>query len=172
MTSNQDKGMDHPESPSLQPSPVAAFIEAAAASTPVPLGRKGKYCCVVGCQNNQGRDTHRGIKFHIFPKDPDRRERWNKAVNRTPQGKPSELWRASPYDVICSEHFAGGRKSDGVDSDSYIPSIFPTHTVKSRSAQDIAREERCASRKRTYHSRQQKKKPFKENKVRFHYRQS
>ncbi len=28
----------------------------------------GRYCCVVGCTNNQGRDGARGITFHRFPR--------------------------------------------------------------------------------------------------------
>ncbi len=130
----------------LVPSPVAAFIEAAAAASAVPLGRKGKYCCVVGCQNNQGRDLHRGIKFHLFPRDTDRRERWNRAVNRTLPGRPFDLWRASSHSVICSEHFVGGKKCNQKRSPSYIPTIFPTHSVKGKKKADIDRDERMKAR--------------------------
>ncbi len=62
-------------------SPVAAFI-ASAAKDPTLRAPTGKYCCVVGCHNCQGRDGPKGIRFHAFPKDESRRERWIKSVNR------------------------------------------------------------------------------------------
>ncbi len=114
---------------------LATFIEAAAAAGVAPPERRGRYCCVAGCHNNQGRDAGRGVRFHQFPtKNPERRERWNAAVNRSVPERPGELWRATNYDVICSEHFVGGKKCDKVDSDSYVPSIFPNVSIIKASA--------------------------------------
>ncbi len=100
----------------------------------------GKYCCAVGCHNSTYRDVPRGIKFHAFPKDPERRRRWEIAVNR--ENPDKSLWRARATHVLCSEHFAGGKKSDKKDSVSYIPSIFPTRHTKEIPSGDSARAKR------------------------------
>ena len=84
-----------PGGASQDPSPVAAFIAQAAASLEVPRERRGRYCCVVGCSNNQRRDGARGIKFHQFPSDPVRRKEWNRAVNRTIEGRPTGIKRGN-----------------------------------------------------------------------------
>ncbi len=88
----------------------------------------GRYCCVVGCNNSQYRDIPRGVKFHSFPKDEDRKRQWVVAVNRVDPKKRFSLWHPKPSDVICSEHFVGGKKSDDKNSSSYVPFIFPTTT--------------------------------------------
>ena len=123
---------------------LQAFIDEASKDFPNAAG--GKYCCVVDCHNCQSRDTQRGVKFHLFPKDKEKKDRWERAVNRTVEGKPHILWRASPYDAICSEHFINGKRSNNPKSASFIPSIFSTHTPKERTEKDLAREKRLEER--------------------------
>lgn len=52
----------------------------------------GSYCAAVGCHNSQCRDGPRGVKFHSFPKNPDRRTQWILKVKRQTDGKP---WKPS-----------------------------------------------------------------------------
>ncbi len=115
------------------------------------LHQCGRYCCATGCHNNQNRDGKRGIRFHVFPQEEERRKLWNKAVNRSQESKSSKLWTAGKYDVLCSAHFVGGVKSNDKKSPSYVPSIFPTHDVKGKSDDQVRREER---RKRLEEARQ------------------
>ncbi len=98
----------------------------------------GSYCCAVGCHNSSYRDTPRGVKFHQFPKDLERRKKWEVAVNRVNPDKT--LWRAKARDVLCSEHFVGGKKSDKKDSPSYTPTLF-SHKKKAPS-EESARAKR------------------------------
>ncbi len=102
--------MDQGQGQSIPPSPLASFIAKAAAEEPVPQLASGRYCCVVGCHNNQGKDKKRGIKFHPFPKDAETRHLWNKAINRSLPNNPTKLWEGSNFDVVCSDHFHGGKK--------------------------------------------------------------
>ncbi len=97
----------------------------------------GRYCCVVGCSNNQGRDGQRGVRFHQFPINRRRRDEWIQAVKRESQG--GVLWKPGCYDVICSEHFYGGKKSNVVGDPAYIPSVFPTHHHRSKTKADEER---------------------------------
>ncbi len=100
--------------------------------TPKPLRQPygGKYCCVVGCHNSTYRDVPRGIKFHLFPKEEERRKKWVRAVNRADPKRPSELWQPKYHDVVCSEHFVGGKKKDKEEDPAFVPSIFPTHQAR------------------------------------------
>ncbi len=102
----------------------------------------GKYCCVVGCNNSQYRDNVRGVKFHSFPKDEERKKLWILAVNRVDPKKRHKLWHPKTSDVICSEHFAGGKKSNVKESASYIPSVFPTNHLKPQLCDDTPRANR------------------------------
>ena len=106
----------------------------------------GKYCCAVGCSNSTYRDVPRGIKFHVFPRDPERRMQWILAVKRTVPGKPGSLWQPKDSAVLCSEHFVNGKKSNDTNSPSYVPSIFPTHTLRANTASDLARTARRRER--------------------------
>ncbi len=116
----------------------------------------GRYCCVVGCSKNQGRDVPQGIRFHQFPKQKERREQWVRAVNRKKEGS-NELWQPGNYDVICSSHFLGGRKSDVEGSPSFVPTIFPTHHVRPKTQADAAR----FSRRKKFEENRRKVKPGK-----------
>ena len=115
-------------------------------STKWRLSYGGRYCCVVNCHNNAYKHGPLGIKFHIFPKNLDRRLLWIKSVRRAVPGKPGALWQPKKHDVVCSEHFVGGRKSNDKDSASYVPSIFPTHLLPGHSEQSLARSQRRAAR--------------------------
>jgi hypothetical protein len=46
----------------------------------------------VGCHNSQYREGPRGVKFHSFPKNKDRRTQWILIVKREKEGKP---WKPS-----------------------------------------------------------------------------
>jgi len=105
----------------------------------------GRYCCVVGCTNNQKRSIATGIKFYKFPKDPGRKLKWEKAIKRQ-DSRRSGLWSATPYSVICSAHFAGGKKSDDVESPAFAPSLFPTHTTRSETIGSKCRSQRLKMR--------------------------
>ncbi len=84
--------------------------------------------------NNSSYNNKNGrIKLHRFPANPTRRDLWEKAVKRSVPGRKYTLWRASKTAVICSEHFALGKKTDEEGSVGYIPSLFPTHGPKLQS---------------------------------------
>lgn len=58
------------------------------------------WCVVIGCRNNlkATRRAGKGVSYHIFPKNPQRRNAWIKILNR-----PFKLNADSSY--VCSEHF-------------------------------------------------------------------
>ncbi len=101
---------------------------------------------MVKCHNNTYKHVPLGINFHTFPKDPVRRDLWVRAVKRAVPGKPGALWQPKSHHLVCSEHFAGGKKSDDEKSPSYVPSIFPTHTVPGPSEESAARARRLQAR--------------------------
>ena len=50
----------------------------------------GRCCAAYGCSNRQ--DKTKDISFHVFPKDPERREKWVRALRRDNFSvKPCEL---------------------------------------------------------------------------------
>ncbi|XP_076299443.1 uncharacterized protein LOC143218242 [Lasioglossum baleicum] len=53
-------------------------------------------CCIKNCKERQNRDTN--ISFHKFPKDPELREKWIKAIN-------CENFEPSAHSRVCSKHF-------------------------------------------------------------------
>ncbi len=138
----EDHGEPVPSTSGQMSSPLKAFLASAASDPTIPRGRGGRYCVVVGCHNNQKRDGRRGIKFHSFPKTEERRKQWILAIRRSVPGKPGKLWEPSQHSVVCSEHFRGGRKSNDKTSDSFNPSVFPTHQTGEKSASAINREKR------------------------------
>lgn len=106
-----------------------------------PGASSSTYCVAVGCNNNRGRDGERGVKFHRFPSQgTDRYEVWVKSLNR--KSRDGSLWRPGVGARICSEHFAGGMKSNDPQSPSYNPTIFSTLHVKPRTLSDIQRYDR------------------------------
>ncbi len=96
----------------------------------------GKYCCVIGCTNNQSRDIPRGVAFHKFPSNKERRQLWINAVNRVSKSDPKKKWKPAKHTVICSEHFYAHRKNNHPGSPSYVPSIFPTNHCKPKTKAD------------------------------------
>ncbi|KAM9361278.1 THAP domain-containing protein 6-like [Symphorus nematophorus] len=81
-----------------------------------------EYCAAVGCFNQRGPKTKgRGITFHKFPKDKDRRKAWVTALRR-------KKFEPSRHSVVCSCHF----KSEDFDmtgqttriKEGVTPSIF------------------------------------------------
>lgn len=53
-------------------------------------------CVAYGCTNRAKKGS--GITFHLFPKDPNVRSTWERAVRR-------EGWKPKDGDYICSRHF-------------------------------------------------------------------
>ncbi|XP_043275505.1 uncharacterized protein [Venturia canescens] len=81
-------------------------------------------CCVVNCKNNGVRNKCKFYQFPTAKHKVEQRNKWIAAVRRiNPNGSP---WCPKPWDVICSEHFIGNKKSEEVSSPSYIPTIFPS----------------------------------------------
>lgn len=108
--------------------------------------RSGSNCVVVGCQNNEGLDKCRGIKFYRFPAGEERCEVWIRRINR--RGSDGKLWRPSAHNRICSEHFLGGEKSNDKSSPSFHPSLFPTQHVKPNTVADASRYKRITERRK------------------------
>ncbi|XP_032408036.1 THAP domain-containing protein 6-like, partial [Xiphophorus hellerii] len=86
-----------------------------------------QFCSAYSCLNLRTVDVRdRGITFHKFPKDKERRKRWEIALRR-------DGFTASDSSVLCSEHF----KTEDFDKTGQIvrlradviPSIFsfPVH---------------------------------------------
>ena len=115
------------------------------------MGKYGKTCCVVGCHHSE-RKKPENVIFYCFPSrkigliyENERRQKWIKAVNRiNPDGTP---WEPNNDSRICSEHFAGGRRSTIIESPSYIPSIFPTNHVEKKSQTQVDRFNRHLKRR-------------------------
>jgi len=74
-----------------------------------------KSCCAVDCHRKFKKGS--GISFYKFPSDPSRRARWIAAVRW-------ESWSPNGSTLICSEHFASGKKSENPLSPDYIPTLF------------------------------------------------
>ncbi|XP_046383550.1 uncharacterized protein LOC124154085 [Ischnura elegans] len=81
-------------------------------------------CAAYGCSNCPGKKIP-GLTFHRFPKNPERRAAWTKAVRR-------KNWAPSKSSVLCSEHFL----PEDMDRTSLcnvrirenaVPSVFPGH---------------------------------------------
>ena len=104
----------------------------------------GSYCCVVGCRSNSLRDAG-WFSFHKFPKqNKDQAEAWSRAIKRVDaRGNP---WSPSPYSVICCHHFFKGKASHEKNHPGYIPSIFPTDHVPSKTDVDMRRFVRARRR--------------------------
>ena len=66
---------------------------------------------IIGCKTGYGnKKLPPGVSNHVFPKDPERRRRWIKAI-------PRDNWTPSTKSVICSLHFADSDfKTERTDS--------------------------------------------------------
>ena len=79
-------------------------------------------CSAFGCQNRFNKDSN--IRFHAFPKDPERRKKWIQAVRRV-------NFQPTAYDKICSEHFLPSDYRQGSNltlkllNNDAVPSVFP-----------------------------------------------
>ncbi|XP_077550799.1 THAP domain-containing protein 11-like [Haemaphysalis longicornis] len=78
----------------------------------------GFTCCVPGCYNNSVK--HKGIRFHVFPKDPKLREEWVQMINRVGQSGKFSKFVPTTGHKVCGEHFEVGRKPYMVR----VPTIF------------------------------------------------
>ena len=80
-------------------------------------------CTVFGCKNRWTKEKPI-VKFHSYPKDPERRKRWLHAVRRV-------NFDPSDHVKICSEHFLKSDYKQREDlnkmmlQDDAVPSIFP-----------------------------------------------
>ncbi|XP_044576694.1 uncharacterized protein LOC123259933 [Cotesia glomerata] len=81
-------------------------------------------CCVVDCKNTSRNSNCKFYKFPVAKWKLNQRKKWITAVKR--QNIDGSLWSPKPMDVICSEHFIGGEKSDVESSPNYAPTIFPS----------------------------------------------
>ncbi|KAK0071963.1 hypothetical protein PV325_012100, partial [Microctonus aethiopoides] len=81
-------------------------------------------CCVVDCKNTSRNSKCKFYKFPVANWKLNQRKKWIAAVKR--QKIDGSLWSPKPMDVICSEHFIGGVKSDAESSPNFAPTIFPS----------------------------------------------
>ncbi|KFM69304.1 THAP domain-containing protein 1, partial [Stegodyphus mimosarum] len=58
-------------------------------------------CAAYGCTNRPSKKIP-GITFHRFPKNPELRAEWIKAIRRL-------NWEPTKYSRLCSEHFSEDR---------------------------------------------------------------
>ena len=79
-------------------------------------------CCVGGFDNDTRypeRIIKRGhvqeLKFHHFPKDPEKRNQWVKQVSKGLVGL-----EASNYKTVCSNHFETGKPTFG----NHVPTLY------------------------------------------------
>ncbi|XP_046629481.1 uncharacterized protein LOC124309686 [Neodiprion virginianus] len=81
-------------------------------------------CCVVDCKNTSRNSNCKFYKFPVANWKLNQRKKWIAAVKR--QNIDGSLWSPKPMDVICSEHFISGEKSDIESSPNFAPTIFPS----------------------------------------------
>lgn len=79
-----------------------------------------------GCYNNSQRD--RDLRFYTFPKDTTQREIWLKNISRSGVKGCFSTFQPTTGHRVCSEHFAGGRKTYTIR----IPTIFPLRGVNEK----------------------------------------
>ncbi|XP_076121935.1 THAP domain-containing protein 6-like [Alosa pseudoharengus] len=104
------------------------------------------FCAAYGCSNERNKKTkEKGITFHRFPSNGERRQAWTQALRR-------EGFVACPRSLLCSSHFRSldfDRTGHTVRlRESTVPSIFnfPKHLSKlprsrtSRTATKAAKE--------------------------------
>ncbi|KAM4634384.1 THAP domain-containing protein 6-like isoform 2-T4 [Polymixia lowei] len=102
------------------------------------------FCAAVGCSNHRSLETRtRGITFHVFPKNGERKRQWELALRR-------DGFVASGRTLLCSEHF---RKEDFDRTgqtvrlkDGVVPTIFnfPTHLQKPVATRSTTTSRRAA----------------------------
>ena len=80
-------------------------------------------CCAIGCKSRKNKNS--SLSFHRFPREQGRRNKWIAALGRI-------KWQPNEYSYLCSAHFAGGKKSDDVDSPAYNPVLFESTPEKVR----------------------------------------
>ncbi|XP_041863343.1 THAP domain-containing protein 6-like [Melanotaenia boesemani] len=101
------------------------------------------FCAAYGCANHRSLDTRkRGITFHQFPKNGERRRQWEIALRRND-------FVASDRALLCSEHF---RRED-MDrtgqtvrlKDGVVPTLFnfPAHLQRSEATRSTATSRRA-----------------------------
>ncbi|XP_059049810.1 THAP domain-containing protein 2-like [Achroia grisella] len=58
-------------------------------------------CAISNCKNSSAKISKNkdGITFHRFPRDKERRQQWEVAVNR------EQEWSSTTSSAVCSEHF-------------------------------------------------------------------
>ncbi|RZF35215.1 hypothetical protein LSTR_LSTR014009 [Laodelphax striatellus] len=99
-----------------------------------------KMCSVPNCEN---KGYNSNVKFYTFPLSEHKliqRRRWIAALNK--HCVFEAYWTPNKYNTICSEHFIGGKKSDAMNSPSYVPTIFPSPTPKGKRKLDRVLKQR------------------------------
>jgi hypothetical protein len=100
----------------------------------------GRYCCVVECHSNEGKDGESTKFFSIPKRNSEQQGKWIIAINR-------ENWVPTKKAVVCGKHFVGGKPSPTRADPDYVPSIFPTAHKKARSEGDVSRFKRAMNRR-------------------------
>ena len=98
-------------------------------------------CCVGGCDNDSRypdkivkRSNVKELKFHYFPKDPEKRKLWVKEVE-----KGLIDFQVSNSKVVCSNHFEYGKPTFS----SPIPTLYMSvHSASKPSKQESSLEDR------------------------------
>jgi hypothetical protein len=121
-------------------------------NTTLASGRKygGIYCAAVGCHNSTYRDGPRGIKFHSFPKNSERRQRWIQRVKR-------EDWTPSSCKIILLATFLSHVLNDlfyvlqalGFVQSTSLTARVTTQTVRILSRQNSQQRMWCPRTRRT-----------------------
>ncbi|XP_028162308.1 THAP domain-containing protein 1-like [Ostrinia furnacalis] len=84
-------------------------------------------CSVSKCRNRSNKRNFKndGISYHLFPRIPGMRRKWQEFCNRGPSWQP---FRTS---TICSEHFEPAQFQRGTNRRflvaKAIPTIYPAH---------------------------------------------
>ena len=88
-----------------------------------PKNSGGKNCCVPHCKSNSRKNPE--LSFHRIPKDETLKKKWIKLL------KTKGLCNPNPFNVVCSAHFPGGKKT----YENNIPSLLETNkSIKTRRA--------------------------------------
>lgn len=115
-----------------------------------PRGRSSSWCAAVGCSNGAMKEScrARNVKFHRFPKDPERCRKWVLNSGRTDledEDLPS-LQRRGYH--ICSDHFEP-RMYGNMENRNLLFNAYPTifnkmtlHAKKTRKLRELRSTEK------------------------------
>lgn len=105
---------------------------------------KGKQCCVKNCQARSGRKESIRLFRARRARNSEQNRLWAQALNFA--NLDGSLKYPTKNDRVCSKHFVSGAPSSEVSNPDFVPSIFPTQHVKSKSNVDYQRWQRKVAR--------------------------